>query len=48
MFINVGLNFDTIPININGSPMTAGIMEVKEELSAINDIEKAQTTINRP
>ena len=47
-FLNVGLNVDTIPININGSPMTAGIMEVKEELSAINDIEKAQTTIKRP
>ena len=47
-FLNVGLIVEIIPINTSGSPMKAGIIEVIEELSAINDIEKAQMTINRP
>ena len=47
-FLNVGLIVDINPIHISGSPIKAGIMEVKDELSAIYEIEKAQTTINKP
>tara|TARA_Y100001968_G_C19412064_1_gene746856 strand:+ start:260 stop:439 length:180 start_codon:yes stop_codon:yes gene_type:complete len=47
-FLNIGLIIDINPINTNGKPKKAGIIDVIEELPETDDIEKAQRTINRP
>tara|TARA_B100000925_G_scaffold20892_1_gene14242 strand:- start:400 stop:576 length:177 start_codon:yes stop_codon:yes gene_type:complete len=47
-FLNVGFIIDIKPINASGTPMKAGIIDVKEELPEINDIEIPQMTINKP
>ena len=47
-FLNVGFIIDIKPINASGNPIRAGIIDVIEELSEINDIETPQMIINKP